>query len=450
MLIVRSTKKNFMLIISALVGSSIITPAGAQGYKVLYTFCKAGGTCSDGQNPRGGLVADSRENLYGTTFGGGAHQHGVAYELKRISSHRYKYRVIYDFGLMQDDPANPSGPMFFDTKGNLYGSTAFGGASGLGTIFKLRPNKNPKKKWSAQTIYDFCPGRPSGCAATPIDGVTYTGAAAGSLYDGNSPLYGVTWTWNGESLGAPGTAFAFQPGSGFQIIHTFGGPHGTADGSQPLARLTEDTAGNLYGSTVAGGTSIAAGTAFKLAPSGSGWTESLLHVFCKKETPTCADGNSPQGGVTVDSKGNVYGTTYYGGQVCSVQAASGCGVIFELKPRMDGSKETVRYKFCNLPGCTDGADPAAALLIGDHGNIFGTTLHGGNEINGGGTLFQFDGSALTTLYEFCQQTDCADGLSPTQDLIRDSKGIIFGTTMSGGAGAGQTSSGNGVVYEYVP
>lgn len=433
--------------VASVIGAGFAMAEG-HSFKVLYRFCEGGGTCPDGQNPRGGLVADVKGNLYGTTYSGGASRYyGVAFELQRQQNGTYKYKVIHDFGLTLDDSADPVGPMFFDDKGNLYGATIFGGPSELGTIFKLTPNKNPDKKWSEQIVYNFCPTREIGCAASPIEGVTYAGAATGKPYDGKSPLYGVTWIWDGENIGPPGAIYQFQPGPGFQAIHVFGDPQGKKDGSQPMSRPVLDSAGNLYGTTPEGGTHLEAGMVYKFETATTDWTESLIHRFCKSGKVPCADGEEPFGGLAQDVTGNLYGTTRWGGAKCSADGNIGCGTVYRLTQGTRGWKEKVLHVFCQSAGCTDGYEPKGAVLIGDQAELFGTTELGGNTqggTTGGGTLFELRGSKFKVLHAFCAEAGCADGASPTEDLIRDGRGDVFGTTPNGGAGN------NGVVYEAIP
>jgi uncharacterized repeat protein (TIGR03803 family) len=442
------------VVVAGLAIVQTVSPGSAQThkFKVLHTFCEGGGTCPDGQNPRGGMVADAKGNLYGTTYSGGASQYyGVAFELMRTGKHTYKYKVIHDFGVALDDPADPVGPMFFDTQGNLYGVTLFGGPADLGTIFKLEPGKSANKKWSAQIVYNFCPTREIGCTAAPIDGVTYQGAAAGQPYNGTSPLYGVAWTWNGENIGGPGALYQFRPDVGFQNIHVFSDPKVNQDGSQPMVRPILDAAGNLYGTTPEGGTPGDDGTVYKFEPAGAGWTESLIHRFCKHGQPVCPDGDEPDGGLAADVLGNLYGTTRWGGADCKPTGNIGCGTLYALKPAAKGWKEKVRHVFCSSPGCADGVSPQGALLADGEGNIFGTTTQGGNKTlggTGGGVVFRVNGSKFDVLHTFCEEANCADGLSPREDLIRDSKDHLFGTTANGGATVNGSSS--GVVYEVIP
>jgi len=171
---------------------------------------------------------------------------------------------------------------------------------------------------------------------------------------------------------------------------------------------------------------LGGGVVFKLAPDG---TEAVLHRFCSQSG--CADGEHPHAGLVLDTAGNLYGTTYYGGS----NVYNG-GVVFKLAA--DGT-ETVLYNFCSQSGCTDGAEPVGGLVIDAAGTLYGTTSAGG--ASGGGVVFKLapDGTE-TVLYNFCSQSGCADGAEPWAGLVTDTAGNLYGTTVGGG------DYGGGVVF----
>jgi len=214
----------------------------------------------------------------------------------------------------------------------------------------------------------------------------------------------------------------------FTVLYAF---HGGSDGTNPDAGLTADGKGNLYGTTLNGGGpgchGTGCGTVFRLAPDG---TETVLHAFTGG-----SDGISPLGGVVLDRKGNLYGTTNFGG-------ATGYGTVFRVAPN---GAETVLHSFCGKPGCVDGASPVAGLIADAKGNLYGTTYGGGTI--GDGNVFRLapDGTE-TSLYSFCTKTHCADGLWPLAGLVADAQGNLYGTTGSGGAG----NCGCGVVFRLAP
>jgi uncharacterized repeat protein (TIGR03803 family) len=138
---------------------------------------------------------------------------------------------------------------------------------------------------------------------------------------------------------------------------------GDPDGANPLTGLTSDGVGNFYGTTSVGGLGL--GTVFELSPNGNGgWNETVIYSFCS--APNCADGANPAySGVILDGKGNLYGTTEYGG-------ATGLGVVFELSPVEGGWSETVLHNFCVQSGCPDGANPLTGVAMDTAGNLYGT------------------------------------------------------------------------------
>jgi uncharacterized repeat protein (TIGR03803 family) len=221
-----------------------------------------------------------------------------------------------------------------------------------------------------------------------------------------------------------------------RLLHSFGGPP-DAEGLV-VSKLALDTEGNLYGTTAEGGTVSAdypngAGVVYKLDSSGN---ESVLYRF----TGSGGDGASPQAGVVLDAEGNLYGSTYYGGDlVCG--ASAGCGTIFKLDTT---GHETVLYSFHG--GTGDGANPSGDLVLDAQGNIYGTT-HAGAGYNVG-TIFKLTKSgAESLLYQFI----CCDNGEGPKGLIMDSDGDLYGTTAFGGGGSGPKDAcgdfGCGVLYK---
>jgi uncharacterized repeat protein (TIGR03803 family) len=218
----------------------------------------------------------------------------------------------------------------------------------------------------------------------------------------------------------------------FQVLHTFAGG---SDGAQPRGTLVTDQLGNLYGTTELGG-ALNRGTVFKIAPDG---TETVLHAFDGE------DGAYPLGGVILDAAGNLFGTT-------SAYNCCGWGTVFKLAP--DGTLTTL-YTF---RGGADGAYPFGGLVAGKAGNLYGTTYSGGLNINncssptGCGTVFKLapDGTE-TVLHAFCPEQKCKDGLYPYAGLIVDKKGNLYGTTLQGGKAACTLEyEGCGTVFKITP
>src|SRR5208283_238334 len=231
-----------------------------------------------------------------------------------------------------------------------------------------------------------------------------------------------------------------------QTLYSFGN---APDGRGPSGSLVSDSAGNLYGATVQGGV-YGHGTVFELSPSSGGWTEKVLYSFCPQTS--CADGDSPNGGLIFDAAGNLYGTTNLGGAYPGGTGSLGDGVAFELTPQSNGTwTETVLHSFGNG---TDGSFPIAALVFDNAGNLYGTTTNGGTGgptcYTGCGTAFELSPGATSewteaVLYNFCSEANCADGNFPEGNLIVNAAGNLYGTTYY--SGATQSSQGYGTVFE---
>jgi len=215
------------------------------------------------------------------------------------------------------------------------------------------------------------------------------------------------------------------------VLHKF---TGDPDGYFPESLLVGDAAGNLYGTTYVGGNGY--GTVFKLDKAGK---ETILYDFTGG-----SDGCAPYPGVVRDATGNLYGVTLIGGAgFCN----SGYGVVFMVDP---SGNETVLHTFSG----SDGANPISVLLFDKQGNLYGMTDNGGtsNACGGGcGTVFELSpsggGWSETVLYSFCLQSGCADGKPPSRGpLVRDAKGNIYGTAEGGGASR-NCAGGCGVVFK---
>jgi uncharacterized repeat protein (TIGR03803 family) len=212
------------------------------------------------------------------------------------------------------------------------------------------------------------------------------------------------------------------------------------DGTAPPAELIFGASGDLYGTTSLGGT-YNSGTVFELLPNSTGGgTEKILHSFSNN----LIDGNDPGGGLTFDSKGNIYGTTYKGGSggCTAAGVVIGCGTVFELTPQSNGSyTEQVIYTFQARGG--DGTFPVCTLIFDSAGNLYGTAQSGGTY--GHGTVFELSPTTGGTWTEkILWSFHKTDGQNPRAGLILDSAGNLYGATFEGGA---YTS---GTVYELSP
>jgi uncharacterized repeat protein (TIGR03803 family) len=257
---------------------------------------------------------------------------------------------------------------------------------------------------------------------------------AGLVFDAAGNLYGTTISGGSAKFHA-GTVIKLTPNSDGswteRVLYSF--TRG-ADGAYPHASLIFDAAGNIYGTTAAGGTRHS-GVVFKLTshPDGN-WTESTLHTFTRG-----ADGNQPLAGLIFDAVGNLYGTTVSGGDL-TCNAPYGCGVVFKLSLNSDGSwTESVLHTFTG----TDGQGPTG-LIFDQAGNLYGTTVYGG--ASGYGAVFKLapnaDGSwRESVLHSF---KGGYDGGSPFATLIFDQAGNLYG------AATGFSASGHGTVFKLAP
>jgi uncharacterized repeat protein (TIGR03803 family) len=250
---------------------------------------------------------------------------------------------------------------------------------------------------------------------------------AGLIIDSSGNLFGTTLGGGSDNFG---TVFKLAPnGSGGfveSVLYSF-----TDINGGPEAPLIIDNAGNLYGTTVGfQGSGPSNGLVFRLAPNGSGgYTESVLYAFTGG-----SDGGNSRAGLIRDSAGNLYGTTSGGGNN-SNNCNNGCGVVFKLAPNGSGGyTESVLYSFT---GGNDGWSPEAGLITDSAGNFYGTTAVGGP--SNGGTVFKLapngsGGYTESVLYSFVFES--ADGLDPAAGLLMDSAGNLYGTTLDGGLGYG--------------
>ncbi len=292
--------------------------------------------------------------------------------------------------------------------GNFYGTTYAGGDShscwqggSCGTVFKMTPGG------TLTSLYSF--NGPDG--AFPVAGLVQAS-------DGN--FYGTT-QWGGtpascENYGLPGcgTIFRITPSGVLTMLYSFCSHAGCADGFRPTAALVEGSDGKLYGTTSEGGGSTncpyGCGTVFRITSSG---VLTTLHSFNE------SDGDGPGGTLIQATDGNFYGTTGAGG-------ARPFGTIFKM------TSEGVLTTLYNFDG-THGEDPEAGLVQAADGNFYGTTYYGGM-YGSSGTVFRITAAGdLTTLYDFCSQQNCTDGVNPAAALVQATDGSFYGTTVLGGA-----------------
>jgi uncharacterized repeat protein (TIGR03803 family) len=362
-------------------------PGGAWKERILHNFT---GNRYDGGLPSGGLIADSKGNLYGTTTRGGQHRTmgcwdgagcGTVFEISP-NGRGFTYQMIYSF--RGSDGQGPIGNLAVDEAGNLYGMTYVSG----GVVFQLAPPAVQGGAWSETVLRNFV-----------FDNTI--GNVVGLTLDKQGNLYGAA-RYGGA--GAAGAVFELSRPStaalpwNETILYSF---TGGSDGAEPLAGLIFDKSGNLYGTTVQGGDPACnCGVVFKLAPPtepGGTWAESVLYTFLGG-----SDGANPEATLLTDEAGDLYGTTSAGGG--SSNCSQGCGTIFGLSQQGGSWVESTLYRFrggylSRLANPQDGAEPMAGL-IRSNGKLYGTAASGGFEqcdngrgqVNGFtcGTVFELD------------------------------------------------------------
>jgi len=413
---------SFAAIAAAMMAAS--APAGAvaaPAYRVLHQFCKS--SCSDGSFPAGDqLVLDASGKLTGTTSDGGRYNSGAIYQVfPKHDGAKYYKKVLKPFCYGSCAAGgNTQAGVIMDTAGNLYGTTP-NGETGCGVVYEAVLSGG---KYTLKVLHAFEPTGGDACSPT-VGALAYHGREAGQLYDGTSPLFGVTLEGGANSRGAVYELDPPKPGRKAwreKVIYSYCQITGCGDGHDPSGNVVMDGAGNLY--TAA---SEAAGSrVFELIPDGSGGyaagpiyksTTHELIVFLR---------------ITAD--GTLYGVADTGGP-------TNHGTLFKLAPAGGGGFDyTDLHDFCAGGGiCVDG-DLPDGLFVDPDGNIWGTTFGGGanpappgSPFSGAGTIFEYtSGGSFATLHNFCAEPDCADGGTPTSGLVTDGAGNFFGVASLGG------------------
>ena len=414
------------------------------GYAVLHRFSRSG---DNGVFPVTALLEGSDGALYGTTYGGGtADNFGTVFKLNKDGS---SFAVLRRFtGQPGNDGAVPQGALTEGSDGALYGTTSAGGSADDGTVFKLN---NDGTSYAVLHAFTGSPGDgafPQSKLIKGSDGAMYGTTSEGGTNDfgmvfklnNDGSGYAVLWKFSGSDNGnAPngviegsdgalygtttlggvndsGIVFRLKKdGSAYKVVRRFIGSMGS-DGAVPFGSLLEGSDGALYGTAAAGGTA-GKGAVFKVEKDGNGY--SVLRNFMGGDS----DGAGPRAGLMEGSDGALYGTTESG-------APNDSGTIFKLNK--DGSGYTVLRRFTgsnfNRPR------PAAALIEGSDGALYGAAVGGGTVAKGFLFKLNKDGTSYLMLRSFSGAN--GDGSAPDQRLTEGSDGALYGTTPYGGVGGG--------------
>jgi uncharacterized repeat protein (TIGR03803 family) len=403
-----------------------ITPAGVE--TILHSFA---GDSTDGNYPAASLIQGSDGNFYGTNYSGGVSNSGTLFKITLTGTET----VFYSFN-SGPEGQSPVG-LIQGSDGNFYGTTSSGGTRGNGTVFKISSGgvETPLHSFTGGTADGRFPSSLTQGSDGNFYGTTALGGASneGSVFkitpdgvetvlysftsgtDGSQPQAALIQSTDGNFYGTTisggtsgqGTVFKITP-SGFEsVLHSF---TGGADGGVPQAALIQGIDGNFYGTTARGGAS-GEGTVFEITSTG---VETVLHAFAGGAT----DGSGPYAALVQGVDGSFYGTTVGGG-------TSSQGTVFKITPT---GVETLLFSFAGgFVGVADGGDPTTALILASDGNLYGTA---GGGIGNNGTLFEVTPTGLETVLYYFEGGAAVNRPGP---LIQGVDGKFYGTTAYGGS-----------------
>ena len=361
---------------------------------------------TNGQFPVADLIADANGDLFGTTASGGTNGDGTVFEITKTST-GYASTPTTLVSFTSDTGIGPECGLIADGAGNLYGTTVGGGTYGDGTVFEVV--KTSTGYSSTPTVLFSFDGANG---ANPIPGLIAD--AAGNLY-GTTQVGGAKNDGTVFEIAKTSTGYASAP----TVLVSFNG----ANGINPDAGLIADAAGNLFGTTGAGGANNY-GTVFEIAKTSTGYASAPTILVSFNGT----NGQFPAADLIADANGDLFGTTSFGG-------TTGYGTVFEITKTSTGyaNTPTVLVSFNGA----NGEKPLAGLIADAAGNLYGTTQEGG--ASGDGTVFEIAktnagyASTPTVLVSF---NGANNGESPDAGLIADANGDLFGTTGNGIGGNG--------------
>jgi hypothetical protein len=431
-----------------ILGASIFSPmAAAQTESVIFNFNGA-----DGDNPSDGVSVDSNGDLIGTTYGlDNGSVDSLAFELAPPGAGgAWTETVLATIG-SRTRVGSPISSLVPNGKGAYYGATIWNKVKkseacpnfgGCGTIFKLKPPSKVDTSWKASPLYTFHWGispvlEPQGPPLIGPGGVLYGTIQGGA--NGEGAVYALTPPGSGVTKWSLSVIYNFTCAGGVLCN----------GGNMPYGNLVQDGSGALYGVTPSSGiacpqSSAGCGTIFMLTPGAGGtWTESVIYQFTGG-----SDGGIPLAGLTIDQYGNLFGTTAYGGNnACSLFTSyPGCGAVFELAPDGAGGWSFATLYAFNGPAGIDAAYPDTTLIMDGAGALYGTSYFGGPTdagcasgptSTGCGTAFKLApaGGGLwteTVLHSFTAGGTGADVYLPQGPLVLGNDGsTLYGTATNG-------------------
>jgi uncharacterized repeat protein (TIGR03803 family) len=372
-------------------GTAFRATTDGNTFSVLHDFVPGNG--GDASAPEAS-VSIYGNAVYGTASDGGANNAGAVFALKVDGT---GYALLHSFTNGTGDGNGPETLVIKGADGALYGANYSGGASNLGTVFRLATDAS-----SYSLLHQF--------TGPPQDG---SGPSAGLIEGTNGALYGTTL--NGGS-NSSGTVYRLAPdASSYQVLYSFSN---TPDGSYPQGQLLQASDGKLYGTTSGGGTN-GDGTVFSMDLDGSGYR--IVHSFAGSTN----DGQGPQAGLLQGADGMLYGTTEYGGSNYS-------GTIFQMNTT--GSVVNILHSF---NGSTDGGDPQCPLAQGSNGALYGVCMADGTNYDGTVFTIATNGTGFAVLHTFSSD----EGNTPYGGLAVAGDGSLWGTLIEGG------TQGFGAIYK---
>jgi uncharacterized repeat protein (TIGR03803 family) len=406
-----SEVRRWTALIFPLIATMFVSHASASSTQVVYSFGGGDGSYFDTE-----LVMDKSGNLYGTSVAGGGGS-GNVFQLKPAGN-GWNLTVLYTF-TSGPDGGQPYKGVTLDNHGDLYGTTVTGGGGacdgGCGVVYKLTHSHG---SWSESVLYSFTGGNDGAGPGSPV------------VFDKQGNLFGTTPTRGAKGFG---TIYELKPNKDgtwkFVLVHPFTG--GRDGGGGSAGRLLFDAKGNIYGVATSGG-AYGSGTAYELSSAKHGrWKLKTLYAF--EGQP---DAGFPYGGLVFDSAGNLYGTNYYDGK-------NDIGGVFELAPVGGKWKERVLHSFA---GGSDGSESLSTLVLDSAGNLYGTTIGGGDPACNCGTIFKLaSGAKGVWKYSVVHRFKGApDGAYLYSGMVPDSADRFYGITLEGG------SANIGTIFKFIP